>query len=129
MELEQLHVRLTRRDLDGPSTVLVVEGEADVHAAPRLRAELDAIREVANSIVVDLSGASFIDSSILGLLLIARKELDAAGGRLVVVCPQSHVLRAFSHSALDRVFTIVGTLADAIAELRLESHAPPAAAA
>jgi anti-anti-sigma factor len=46
-----------------------VQGEHDVFAAPALREQVHAAIERAAPIVIDLSGATFIDSSVLAVLL------------------------------------------------------------
>jgi len=65
--------------------VVVVEGEHDIYTAPTLRERLDEALGRGGGIVVDLTGATFVDSSVLGALLDARrKALDATQG--FVVC-------------------------------------------
>src|SRR4051812_49489060 len=59
----------------GDVVVVVVEGEHDIYTAPTLRERLDEALGRGGGIVVDLTGATFVDSSVLGALL------DAAGGR------------------------------------------------
>jgi anti-sigma B factor antagonist len=65
--------------------VVVVEGEHDIYTAPTLRDRLDEAIGRGGGIVVDLTGATFVDSSVLGALLDARRRaLDAQQG--FVVC-------------------------------------------
>jgi anti-sigma B factor antagonist len=65
--------------------VVLVEGEHDIYTAPTLRERLDEALERGGGVVIDLTGATFVDSSVLGALLDARRRaLDA--GRGYVVC-------------------------------------------
>jgi anti-sigma B factor antagonist len=54
--------------------VITFSGEHDLNTAPDLRHKLAAEIEDGSAIVVDLSGAAFIDSSILGAMLDARRR-------------------------------------------------------
>lgn len=107
----------TRAD-DGVSIVTVV-GQADLHTAPDLRAVLgDVVDGGSRAVLVDLTGATFIDSMTLGVLLGALKRLASVDGRLALVCPDEHVRRVFEITSLDRVFTIVDSPPQATALLR-----------
>lgn len=55
-------------------TVLAVEGEHDIYTAPILRERLDDSLARSLPVVVDLTGATFVDSSILGAMLDARRR-------------------------------------------------------
>ena len=69
--------------------VVVVEGEHDIYTAPTLRERLDEALERRGGVVVDLTGATFVDSSVLGALLDARRRaLDADQGYVVCVGDQ-----------------------------------------
>jgi anti-sigma B factor antagonist len=66
--------------------MVVVEGEHDIYTAPTLRERLDEAIGRGNGVVVDLTGATFVDSSVLGALLDARRRaLDAGQGFVVCV--------------------------------------------
>lgn len=72
---------------DGPGaagvSVLVLEGELDIAAAPRLAARLDAAG-AGEALVVDCSATTFVDSSIVQELLRGRETLAARGTTLVL---------------------------------------------
>lgn len=73
-------------DAAGDVVVVVVEGEHDIYTAPTLRERLDEAIGRGGGIVVDLSGATFVDSSVLGALLDARRRaLEAHQGFVVCV--------------------------------------------
>jgi len=59
--------------------VITFSGEHDLNTAPELRDQLGSAIRDGGAVVVDLSGAAFIDSSILGALLDARREAVDAG--------------------------------------------------
>ena len=66
-------------------------------------------------VVVDLTGATFIDSSSLGVLIGAHRRLRGRGGRLMVACDHPGILKTFRVTGLDGVFTIAPTVEEAIA--------------
>src|SRR3954451_18078694 len=73
-------------DTAGDIVVVVVEGEHDIYTAPTLRERLDEALERGGGVVIDLTGATFVDSSVLGALLDARRRaLEAGQGYVVCV--------------------------------------------
>jgi anti-sigma B factor antagonist len=90
--------------------VLSPHGDVDLYTAPELRAELNRLIDLgARRIVVDLTTATFIDSTTLGVLLGALKRLRPTGGELSVVCADPNIRRIFQITLLDRVFSIFDT--------------------
>ena len=68
----------------GDVVVIVVEGEHDIYTAPTLRERLDESLSRGGGVVVDLTAATFVDSSILGALLDARRRAQEQGTGFVV---------------------------------------------
>jgi anti-sigma B factor antagonist len=71
-------------DAAGDVVVVVVEGEHDIYTAPTLRDRLEEAIGRGGGLVVDLTGATFVDSSVLGALLDARRRAREAGQGFVV---------------------------------------------
>ena len=71
-------------DTAGDVVVVVVEGEHDIYTAPTLRERLEEALGRGGGIVVDLTAATFVDSSVLGALLDARRRAIEAGQGYVV---------------------------------------------
>ena len=89
-------------------------GDIDLYTAPELKTELHRLIEAgATRIVIDLTSATFIDSTTLGVLLGALKRFRPTGGELVLVCSDPNIRRIFEITLLDRVFPIFETLASA----------------
>jgi anti-anti-sigma factor len=80
---------------DGDVTIVVVRGEHDISTAPALREQLDELRARGVPLVIDLSGAAFIDSAVLGVLISTYDQAAVAGiGVAYVVSPESgHTVR------------------------------------
>lgn len=97
-------------------TVLVCTGEIDLMSTAELRAVLtDQVVEGRVHLVVDLLGVTFVDSSGLGVLVAARRRARAFKGSLCLVVDHPTVLRVLHVTALDRVFPVHRTLAEALA--------------
>jgi anti-sigma B factor antagonist len=95
--------------------VLAVTGEIDVYSAPTLRDRLtDLIESGEHTVVVDLSGVEFLDSTGLGTLVAGLQRANALGGQLPLVCAQDRILRLFRITGLDSVFTMHGSVDAAI---------------
>jgi len=66
-------------DTEGDVVVVLVEGEHDIYTVPTLRDRLEEARGRGGGVVVDLNRATFLDSSVLGALLDARRHAQEAG--------------------------------------------------
>jgi anti-sigma B factor antagonist len=105
-----VELKLTTRTEPG-ATVVAAEGEIDLHTAPLLRDKLGELeRSGALNIVVDLGGVDFLDSSALGTLVGANKDLSAAGGSLKVVCAHPNILKVFQITRLSEVIPVFETV-------------------
>jgi anti-sigma B factor antagonist len=105
-------ITLTDRS-HGDATVVVVEGEIDVHTAPDLRERLLSLIGGGVVPIVDLSEVGFLDSSGLGALAGVNKQLETHGNRLRIVCADPKLVRLFSLTRLDEVLTLHPTIEDA----------------
>jgi anti-sigma B factor antagonist len=106
---------LAHRALTADTHVIAVGGELDMSAAPDLRATIDgALDDGAVTLVVDLSEATFIDSTGIGTLMAALHRLKEAGGTLEIVCVEPNLLRVFEIVGLDRQLSIHATTESAL---------------
>jgi anti-sigma B factor antagonist len=112
---EPMDLSVSRQSVDG-IPVLSVKGEVDVYSAPTLSENLNELfDEGSTTVIVDLSEVAFLDSTGLGALIAARSAADKAGGGLSIVCAQDRVLKLFTITGLDGVFTIFPSLDAAVA--------------
>ena len=101
-----MEARVRTRQVGSASYRIALEGEFDMYTAPEFRHDLHmCIERGASEVIVDLSGATFIDSTFLGVLLGGMKGLRETGGEISVACPDS-IRRIFEITGLDRVLTI-----------------------
>jgi anti-sigma B factor antagonist len=100
------------------TTVIVLQGEVDLHTAPRFRDALAAaIAEGARALVIDLGAVSFIDSTGLGVIVWAARELGRVS--VAIVLSQRGLVRIFRICGLDRLLEIHETRDQALRGLRV----------
>jgi anti-sigma B factor antagonist len=106
---------IVQSEPDRATSVISVEGDLDLSTAPRLKWMLvDALEVGHRRLVVDLSRATFMDSTALGVLVAIWRKLES-GERLIVVCTRPDVLKIFEYAGMDGAFAIFPTLDDALA--------------
>jgi anti-sigma B factor antagonist len=107
------------RTTAGSVPIVAVSGEVDVYSAPALKDKITELLESGgHTLIVDLSGVGFLDSTGLGALVEARAATTEAGGSLPLVCNQERILKLFTITGLDGIFTIHDSVGDAVAALR-----------
>jgi anti-sigma B factor antagonist len=109
---------IIRRELDQRTSVISIEGELDLVTAPRMKWMLiDALEAGHEELVIDLSLATFMDSTALGVLVGVNRSLGV-DARMAIACPRSNVLKIFEFSGLDGMFMICPTVDEALAYTR-----------
>jgi anti-sigma B factor antagonist len=99
-----------------PYTVVELVGEADVTNSDTLRDVLEA--EVAKqppTLIIDLSGLRFMDSSALHVILRANRSMDRQGGVLALASPTQPVAKMLRLTAADQLVPVYASVADASA--------------
>ena len=82
--------------------VLVLVGELDPHTAPVLRDRIDqTLAPETTTLVLEVSGLRFIDSSGLRVIIGAHKEMAGRDGRLILRSPTETTRRLLEITGLD----------------------------
>jgi anti-sigma B factor antagonist len=111
--------RIDAPDVDGAAPVLALSGEHDLSTAPELRARLHELGETT-AIIIDLDETTFVDSSILGVLvggLRRARERDVPFGLVLGEAAHPAIRRIFELTGLHDVFPIFPSRAEAQAAL------------
>jgi anti-sigma B factor antagonist len=108
---------------DYDTTVVSVAGEIDMETGPAFRAGLlHAIGAGRGGLIVDLSHATFMDSSALTSLVNAFDDLRRrGGGTLAIVATDPRMRALFDVARLERDFDIFETRADALASFEAQA--------
>jgi anti-sigma B factor antagonist len=109
---------LSDEGVDEQTVVVSVTGDLDLWNAPALEQRLRQCVEAGKSrIIVDLTRASFLDSSGLGALTASMRLADRKGARLAVVSDDVQLRRVFELTGLARLLNVVPARAGALALL------------
>jgi anti-sigma B factor antagonist len=109
--------------VDDEHVVVEVRGEIDLRTAPDLGDQLDrAFQDAPAAVIVDLSAATFLDSSGLNVLFNTRR-----GGQLALVVSDPSLLRTLELTGLNRLAPIAADVKGALALLD-DGDATPASA-
>lgn len=120
------HVSLSDEAVDADTQLLRARGELDLYAAPELKRRLaSAIDAGKTRIVVDLTDASFMDSTALGVLLGALKRLRVRDGALAVASEQPTILRILEVTGMNQVLDLHKTADDALATAERHTDSTP----
>ena len=98
-----------RAEHDDDVVVLVAGGELDYAASPQFRERIAEAIAADKRLVVDLSRATFIDSTAIGALVGAVMRLrEHDGGSLAVVCSEDNVqvLRTFGIAGVTGLISV-----------------------
>jgi anti-sigma B factor antagonist len=108
--------------LEGGIRSFRVSGELDQATAPELQKPLhDALNGGARAVLIDLTDCGFIDSTGLGVIVDAWKQLRDGNGAepgLVVCCVDTEVARLLELTGLDKAIAIRETRDEALAVLQ-----------
>jgi anti-sigma B factor antagonist len=92
---------------DEHQALVLLSGELDASTAGQLYEQLaELTRDGVVHVALDLSALEFMDSTGLSVVIAEHKRTTASGGELVVVSPQTQVLRLFEITGLTEILHI-----------------------
>ena len=108
--------RISSAQVGERTYVASLGGELDLHVAPQVDEHLVRLllEHGARRIVVDLGGVTFVDSTILGVLVRTARRLATGGGELVLATDDARILRTLEVTGLDGHLRVHATLLDAV---------------
>ena len=111
-----MSLEVQTRQVDSGATVVAPTGRLDVAGAPALK---DAISEALKisgqaKVVIDMEGVSFVDSTGLGSVIAALKQIRSSQGDLRLAAPNQQVRVVLELTTLDRVFPYYSTVEEAL---------------
>jgi anti-sigma B factor antagonist len=104
-------------ETDGePYTLVQLAGEADVTNCDSLREVLEAeVARQPRTLIIDLGGLRFMDSSALHVILRANRMMDRQGGVLLLAAPREPVAKMLRLTAADQLIPVYPTVTEATA--------------
>ncbi len=98
------------------TAIIAFSGDIDLESSPVARKVLlDSLKD-HTSLMVDLSGVDYIDSSGVASLVETLQTARAGGGEFALVSVSDAAMRVLQLARLDKVFTIHGSIEDGLAD-------------
>jgi anti-anti-sigma factor len=95
--------------LSARGTTAAVAGRLDLKTANDLRLQAsEALAEADDTLVLDLAGVDFIDSSGLGALIGLHLQAAREGKRLEIIPPTGVARELFALTRTEHYFTLIG---------------------
>ncbi len=69
-----------------------------------------AIENESRSIVIDLNGIRYMNSSGIGVLITVHSKMKNIGGQVILVNPNDQIVKILDLTKLSQVFTIVESI-------------------
>jgi anti-sigma B factor antagonist len=102
--------------------VIAVEGEADMTTAVKFNESFfSAARSGVRRVVADLTGVTFIDTTMLNALVVGHRRMVRDHGCFAVVCDSPRVTRILEITGLSQILDVFGSREDALAHVRQSS--------
>ena len=99
---------------EGGAVIVSFEGEVDLEHSPKAREVLLECLGQGQTLLVDLSGVTYIDSSGVASLVEAFQKAKQTGSVFALAAVNPAALRVLELARLDKVFTIHATVADGL---------------
>ena len=113
-DFEAVELRTKVKEAGG-YPVIELKGEIDLSTSPVFKEKVyEIIESGKKDIVIDLSGLEFMDSTGLGVLVAALKKTSMEGGSIRLVCNKKSIIKIFTITGLDKVFTIYNNLRECL---------------
>jgi anti-anti-sigma factor len=107
-------LEIQSRQADGV-TVVAPTGRLDVAGAPTLKEAIsEALKDGPSKVVLDMEGVSFVDSTGLGSVIAALKQIRSSQGDLRLAAPNQQVRVVLELTTLDRVFPYFSSVEEAL---------------
>lgn len=102
-------------ELDGGVTKVTLSGRLDTTGAGQIDLKFSTIAGARRSIIVDMSGVSFLASLGIRVLLIGAKAAASKGGKMVLLSPDPNVVAVLKSARIDTLIPLINDWDEAVA--------------
>lgn len=106
-------MHIETESLDGGILRINLAGRMDVQGAQEIDLKFTGHTANQRSVIVDLSGVSFLASIGIRTLLLAAKAVNQRGGKIVLLNPDENVTKVLEMAGIDTMIPINRSLDDA----------------
>ncbi len=94
-----------RLEVIGTTLVVKIDGEIDHHNAAKIKAEIEREMNLNNivNLILDFDGVTFMDSSGIGMIAGRYKEINARGGKVMLIRVNSQIDKILEISGLKTI--------------------------
>jgi anti-sigma B factor antagonist len=114
---EKQSFQLTREDIDDGVTVLAASGDADRFRAEAVTSAIEGAHCEGRDVIVDLTAATYIDSSMIAALVGVTEQGRRRGEPIVVICASDRLRRALQVKGLEPILRLAATREGAIEQI------------
>jgi anti-sigma B factor antagonist len=108
----------------GEVLVVALQGHLDTVSSTPLEDRLRTlVEEGARQMVLDLSGVDYVNSSGLKAILVTAKQIETAGGKLVLCGLSPNVMMIFDMIGFSRILNILPGREEAVRSLEADGAA------
>ncbi|BBL80103.1 hypothetical protein RxyAA322_19570 [Rubrobacter xylanophilus] len=107
-------------------SVISVRGEVDLHSSPKVKYAIQRAAGRSPTVVVDMSGIEFMDSTALSMFARTKDELAERGVALRLATPSEAVDRIFGITGFRDYFEIFASREEALPGRRPDDRQSPA---
>jgi anti-anti-sigma factor len=105
---------LSRDDVADGVSLLVVSGEADRFRTDAVSEAIDQVRADDRDTILDISAATYLDSSMLATLVAASEQGRRHNSPLVIVCQNERLRRSLQLKGLEAILELADDRAHAL---------------
>ncbi|MFD5814069.1 STAS domain-containing protein [Streptomyces sp. f51] len=106
-------LRIDTAGTHSQATALTVAGPLDLNTASILEHTVDEALNHHPTVILNLTGVTFCDSSGLNTLIRLRRRAQHSGGELILAAPTQQMMRLLTITGAHSVFPIHGSLTEA----------------
>lgn len=92
----------------GKHKIMEVDGDVDLYNVGELKTSLNQLidEDGTHSLILDLSGVTYLDSSAIGALVSGQKKINSREGKFALLNVKENIMKIFMESGMDKFFTI-----------------------
>ena len=102
---------------ENDALIVALKGDVDLQSSPEARTILLDCVGKKKSVLVDLSGVGYIDSSGVASLVESLQTARKSGTNVILVAVSEGALRVLQLARLDKVFTICDTVENGLEQI------------